>query len=115
MKECLSPLPGAPNVGEWFVLRKVPSKKVRTLGARGLLATPLERTSGNLAKHDNGDTESLPRFMPPYGVTPYSCFSNGLHCGSYSTRVSSSSSAMVDGGMDFAGGPLSMVTKDPFI
>ena len=41
-KECLSPLPGAPNVGEWFVQRQVPSRKVRTLGARGHFTTPLE-------------------------------------------------------------------------
>ena len=31
------------GVEEWFFLRQVPSKKVRTLGARGWLATPLER------------------------------------------------------------------------
>ena len=81
----MSPLPGAPNVGVWFVLRQVPSKKVRTLRARGLLATPLERPSEILTMHDNGDTECLPRFRPPCGVKPYSCLSDGLHCGSYST------------------------------
>ena len=41
----------------------------------------------HLMKHSNGDTESLPRFRPPCGVTPYSCLSNQLHCAGYSTSV----------------------------
>ena len=44
MKERSSPLPGGPNVGEWFVLRQgTLRRKVRTQGARERLATPLER------------------------------------------------------------------------
>ena len=87
MKECLSALPGAPNVGEWYVERHSTLEKVRTLGAR---EHSLHFSIGlvrNLAKHCNGDTESLPRFRPPCGVTPYSCFSDRLHCVGYNTRL----------------------------
>ena len=51
------------------------------------LATPLERPGEKLAKHGNGDTESLPRFRPPCGVIPYSCLSDGLRQGDNSTRA----------------------------
>ena len=49
------------------------------------LAKPLEGLGRKLVKHDNGDTWSLPRFMPPCGVKLYSCLSDVLHCCRYST------------------------------
>ena len=51
MKARLSPLPGVPHVGEWFVLEQgTLARKVRTLGARERLMTPLE-SSGEIP-HD---------------------------------------------------------------
>ena len=87
MKECLSPLPGAPNVGEWYVQRHSTLKKVRTLGAREHSLHLSRGLVRDLAKHVNGVTKSLPRFRPPCGVTLYSCLSDRLHYVDYSTSV----------------------------
>ena len=56
----------------------------------GLESNSLHLSRGlvrDLAKHCNEDTENLPRFRPPCGVTAYSCLSDRLHCVGYSTRV----------------------------
>ena len=54
VKERLSPLPGAPNVGEHSALGQGTHEKGSNTGAREQLATPLERPGEHLAKDNYG-------------------------------------------------------------
>src|SRR5664279_4145597 len=91
-KTRLSPLPGAPNDGD-FPTGVSHRNRFEHRGLNTQSHDP--RRWKHAASKQDEDTGSLPRFRPPCGVKPYSCLS-GLHCleryntslARYSTSVS---------------------------